>query len=114
MKIKEAHKRLLKEMGLKEQDFGRFDGKFVRYEYDTEKGVRLYDPYYTTSYNEYIDADGWSSWSCEKDTFMSDILKGAKEEAERRTKGSPKPTEEEITQSLQKKFGEKITPHHQE
>ena len=110
MKIKKAHKDLLKELGLKEEDFELFDGKFVRYEYDDQKGVRLYDPYYTTSYKEYIDAEGWSAWSTENDTFMSDILKGAKREAKRREKMSAKPTDEEIARSLQKKFGKKITP----
>ena len=109
MEIKQEHKALLKSMGLKEKDFEHFDGQFVRYEFDEEKGVRLYDPYYRTSYNEYIDADGWSAWSSEKDTFMSNILKDARKKAEESEKTSPKPTEEEITRSLQKKFGEKIT-----
>ncbi len=114
MEIKEEHKKLLKSMGLKEKDFERFDGKFVRYEFEEEKGVRLYDPYYRTSYNEYIDADGWSSWSSEKDTFMSNILKDAKRKAEESEKISPKPTEEEITRSLQKKFGKKVTSDSEE
>jgi hypothetical protein len=92
MEVKPEHKQLLKSMGVKEEDFRLFDGKFVRYEYDEEKGVRLYDPYYMTSYNEYIDADGWSSWSDEKDTFMSDILKEAKKKAAQKEKISPKPT----------------------
>lgn len=74
MKIREDHKRLLKELGLKDEDFGLFDGKFVTYEVDGEKGVRLYDPYYSTSYSEYIDVNGWSAWSSEQDTFMSRIL----------------------------------------
>ena len=107
MEIKEDHKELLKGMGLKEEDFKLFDGKFVNYEYDDEKGVRIYDPYYRTSYNEYIGVDGWSSWSYEKDTFMSDILKGTKKEAARRDGPSPKPSQDEISQSLQEKFGEK-------
>ena len=110
MKIKKEHKDLLKELGLKEEDFEHLNGKLVRYEYDDQKGVRLYDPYYTTSYNEYIDADGWSSWSTEKDTFMSDILKGAKREAKQRERKSVKPADEEIARSLRKKFGKKITP----
>ena len=109
MEIKQEHKALLKSMGLKEKDFEHFDGQFVRYEFDDERGVRLYDPYYRTSYNEYIDSDGWSAWSSEKDTFMSNILKDAKKKAEESEEISPKPTEEEITQSLQKKFGEKVT-----
>ena len=108
MEIKQEHKELLKSMGLKEEDFERFDGKYVRYAFDEEKGVRLYDPYYRTSYNEYIDSDGWSAWSSEKDTFMSNILKEARKKAEESEKISPKPTEEEITRSLQKKFGEKV------
>ena len=110
MEIKEAHKDLLKELGLKEKDFELFDGKFIRYEYDDQKGVRLYDPYYRTSYDEYIDADGWSAWSSESDTFMSDILEGAKREAKRRERMSAKPTDEEIARSLQQRFGKKITP----
>lgn len=114
MEIKEEHKKLLKSMGLKEKDFERFDGKFVRYVFDKEKGVRLYDPYYRTSYNEYIDADGWSAWSSEKDTFMSNILKDARKKAEESEKISPKPTEEEITRSLQKKFGKKVTSDSEE
>ncbi len=114
MEIKEEHKKLLKSMGLKEKDFERFDGKFVRYVFDKEKGVRLYDPYYRTSYNEYIDADGWSAWSSEKDTFMSNILKHARKKAEESEKISPKPTEEEITRSLQKKFGKKVTSDSEE
>ncbi|RLF58207.1 MAG: hypothetical protein DRN37_05320 [Thermoplasmata archaeon] len=77
MEIKQEHKALLKKLGLVEEDFERFDGRFVRYEYDEKRGVRLYDPYYMTSYNEYIDADGWSAWSDENDTFMSSILKGS-------------------------------------
>ncbi len=109
MEIKQEHRALLKRMGLKEEDFERFDGKFVRYDFDEEKGVRLYDPYYRTSYNEYIDADGWSAWSSEKDTFMSNILKDARRKAEEGEKRSPKPSAEEITQALKKKFGENET-----
>lgn len=104
MEIKQEHKALLKSMGLKEEDFERFDGQFVRYEFDKEKGVRLYDPYYRTSYDEYIDADGWSAWSSEKDTFMSNILKDARKKAEESEQRSPKPSGEEITQALKKKF----------
>jgi hypothetical protein len=114
MEIKQEHKELLKSMGLKEEDFERFDGKFVRYEFDDEKGVRLYDPYYRTSYNEYIDSDGWSAWSSEKDTFMSNILKDARRKAEEGEKISPKPSEGEITQALKKKFGKKVTSDSQE
>ncbi len=114
MEIKQEHQALLKSMGLKEEDFDRFDGEFVRYDFDEEKGVRLYDPYYRTSYNEYIDADGWSAWSSEKDTFMSNILKDARKKAEESEKISPKPSEEEITRALKKKFGKKVTSDSQE
>ena len=105
MNIDEKHKKLLVALGLKAGDFSLFDGKTVTYEYDAKKGVRLYDPYYSTSYTEYIDVDGWSSWSTEQDSFISDILKEAKAEAERREKLSPKPTQEEISQSMKVKFG---------
>ncbi len=108
MKIQEEHKVLLKRLGLKEEDFERFDGKFVRYEYDEHKGVRIYDPYYKTSYNEYIGIDGWSAWSAENDTFMSDILKGAQEETRRRVADSPKPDQKEIAEALEKKFGKTV------
>ena len=107
MEIKKEHIELLKQLGLKEEDFNLFDGKFVNYEYDEERGVRLYDPYYRTSYNEYIDVHGWSSWSSEQDTFMSDILKRAKKEAESAERISPKTTDEEITQALKKRFAKK-------
>ncbi|MFH1243198.1 MAG: hypothetical protein V1689_12665 [Pseudomonadota bacterium] len=105
MEIRDEHKALLKGLGLREEDFDRFDDRFVRYDYDEEKGVRLYDPYYQTSYNEYIGIDGWSAWSTEKDTFMSDILKGAKEKARQREASSPKPEQVEIEEALRKKFG---------
>jgi hypothetical protein len=105
MTIDEQHKKLLKALGLQEEDFNLFDGTTVTYEYDPKKGVRLYDPYYSTSYTEYIDVDGWSSWSTEQDSFTSDILNQAKAEAERREKLSPKPTQEELTQSIKVKFG---------
>ncbi len=105
MEINEKHKKLLFAMGLREEDFNLFDGTTVIYKYDAKKGVRLYDPYYSTSYSEYIDVDGWSSWSTEQDSFTSDILREAKAEAERREKLSPKPTQEEISQSIKVKFG---------
>ncbi|MBU2497930.1 MAG: hypothetical protein KKE57_03440 [Proteobacteria bacterium] len=105
MEIPTNHKGHLKKLGLTEEDFRLFDGQSVAYESDENKGVRLFDPYYRTSYNEYIDVDGWSAWSHEGDTFMSDILKEAKAEAERREKMSPKPTQEEIAERMQKKFG---------
>jgi hypothetical protein len=105
MKIDEKHKELLRTLGLKDEDFLLFDGKTVTYEFDEHKGVRLYDPYYSTSYSEYIDVDGWTSWTTEQDTFTSDILAEAKAEAERRDKLSPKPTQEELTHSIKVKFG---------
>ncbi len=105
MTIDEKQKELLKAMGIKEEDFILFDGKTVTYEFDGSKGVRIYDPYYSTSYSEYIDVDGWSSWSTEQDSFTSDILQEAKAEAERREKLSPKPTQEELAQSIKIKFG---------
>lgn len=104
MEIREEHKELLRGLGLKDEDFDLFDDKYVRYEYDEKKGVRIYDPYYATSYNEYIDVDGWSSWSVENDTFMSDILEGARKEMLRRESLSPKPSQEEIAETLQIKF----------
>ena len=108
MEVKEEHKVFLRKLGLKEEDFDRFDEKFVRYEYDAGRGVRIYDPYYRTSYNEYIGIDGWSAWSSEGDTFMSDILKGAQEEARRREVASAKMRPEEVTEALKKKFGKGV------
>ena len=105
MEIKKEHQALLKGLGLKDEDFAFFDDKYVRYEFDEKKGVRIYDPYYRTSYNEYIGIDGWSAWSKEQDTFMQDILKGAQAEAGRREATSPRPDQEEISNALQKKFG---------
>jgi len=107
MEIKEEHKDLLKDLGLKEEDFGLFDGEYVRYEHDEKKGVRIYDPYYATSYNEYIGINGWSAWSTEKDTFMSDILKGVNEDLQKREATSPRPDQEDIAEKLSKKFGKK-------
>jgi hypothetical protein len=105
MEVKEEHKPLLKKLGLSDDDFARFDGKFVRYEFDQQRGVRIYDPYYTTSYNEYIGIDGWSAWSDENDTFMSDILKGSFEKIPRKEASRPEAEMEEISEALQKKFG---------
>jgi len=104
MDIKEEHKKLLKSLGLKDEDFKHFDGKDVSYEYDENKGVRLYDPDYVTSYDEYISVDGWSSWSSEEDTFMSDILKDVRERAEEKEKPGNKSAQEEIEKSLKAKF----------
>ena len=107
MEIKDEHKKLLKSLGLKDEDFEHFDGESVTYEYDENKGVRLYDPDYVTTYNEYISVDGWSSWSSEQDTFMRDILKGAMEKAEGRERSNASPMQEEIEKSLKAKFENK-------
>jgi len=104
MKIDAAHKALLKGMGLCEEDFERFDGEYVRYEFDEEKGVRLYDPHYATSYNEYIGVDGWSAWSSENDTFMSDILKKTREEVKRQKAEKAPLDREAVSEALKKKF----------
>ncbi len=105
MRIDDKHKPLLKQLGLTEEDFEKFDGKFVTYEYDEIKGVRLYDPYYTTSYNEYIGIDGWSAWSSEKDTFMSDILKRAEKKAEPSEGKTGPDSQDKVQDALKKKFG---------
>jgi hypothetical protein len=109
MDVKEEHKPLLKILGLRDEDFERFDGEFVRYEYDEQKGVRIYDPYYETSYDEYIDIDGWSAWSIENDTFMGDILKKTHEHIQMIMRDRPKTNDKEIREALEKKFGKKIT-----
>lgn len=77
MEITNEHKALLVALGISEEDFEHFDGKWVSFEVDKDRGVRIYDPYYRTSYSEYIGIDGWSAWSSEKDTFMSDMIKSA-------------------------------------
>jgi hypothetical protein len=107
MEIDEAHKSLLKGLGLSEEDFSRFDGKFVRYECDPEKGVRLYDPYYLTSYQEYIGIDGWSAWSSENDTFQSDILKRSREKLQKEEQKEAGPDTVSIADALKKKFPRK-------
>ena len=107
MDVKEVHKPLLKTLGLKDEDFDRFDGEFVRYEYDKQKGVKIYDPYYTTSYDEYIGIDGWSAWSSENDNFMSDILKKTHEQIQMTMADRPKARDEDIKEALKKKFGKK-------
>jgi hypothetical protein len=107
MKILEEHKNLLKELGLSEKDFQCFDGESVSYEFDEARGVRIYDPCYRTSYQEYIEVSGWSSWSMEKDTFMSDLLEETRAEVERIRAKSEKPSQEEIAKAMQKRFGKK-------
>jgi len=104
MEIKEEHKKLLLDMGLKEEDLELFDGENVSYEYDEELGVRLYDPDCRTSYPEYIDVDGWSSWSSEEFVFERNILPPAQAEARRRAGQSPRPEEEELSETMKKKF----------
>lgn len=110
MEIKEEHKKLLTGLGLKEEDFDLFNGTTVSYEFDEEKGVRIYDPNYSTSYTEYIGIDGWSSWSFEEDSFMGDMLGKVNETVERAVKDKPKMSQEEITAALKKKFGKKAEP----
>jgi hypothetical protein len=105
MEIKDNHKTLLLKLGLKEGDFKLFDGKQVTFEFQEDKGVRLYDPYYQTSYSEYIGVDGWSAWSSEEDRFMSQVFIAAKKEAARREK--VKPSQEEFASALEKKFSQK-------
>ena len=107
MEIKKEHKELLKEIGLKEDDFKLFDDKFLRYEFDEKMGVRIYDPYYQTSYDEYIGIDGWSAWSEEKDTFMSDILKGVGAKVGKKAGIADKSDQKKITEALQQKFKKK-------
>jgi hypothetical protein len=107
MEIVEEHKPLLRQLGLRDDDFARFDGEFVRYEFDPDRGVRIYDPYYTTSYNEYIGIDGWSAWSSENDTFMSDILRGSREKLSGKAAPRTESDMEEISKALQKKFGKR-------
>ena len=104
MNINDEHRRLLLQLGLRAEDLSLFDGKEVRYEFDPDKGVRIFDPHYKTSYPEYIDVDGWSAWSSEQDTFQGTILKETLPEAERRAKTDPKPSPEEIEAVMNKRF----------
>jgi hypothetical protein len=104
MEIKNEHKKLLLDMGLTEEDFKLFDGENVSYEHDEDLGVRLYDPDYRTSYPEYIDVDGWSSWSSEEFVFERNILPPAQAEARRRAGQTPRPEEEELSEAMKKKF----------
>ena len=110
MKVIEEHKTLLKSLGLKDEDLEQFDGTSVTYGFDPAKGVRLYDPNYETSYNEYIDVDGWSAWSSENNTFMGDILKGTREEVESRERMGRELSQEELAQTLGKKSRRKTEP----
>ncbi|MDD5206540.1 MAG: hypothetical protein PHS17_14025 [Desulfobacterales bacterium] len=107
MKIPEEHKKLLKKLGLSEKDFQSFDGESVSYEFDETRGVRIYDPYYRTSYPEFIEVDGWSSWSLEKDTFMSDLLEETRAEVERVEAKIEKPSQEDMAKAMQKRFSKK-------
>ena len=104
MEITEEHKDLLKQLGLTDEDFERFDGNQVRYEYDATRGVRIYDPFYQTSYNEYIGIDGWSAWSSEHDTFMSDVLEVSRKSLGSRETPQGASRQKEIEEALKKKF----------
>ena len=42
MQVKEERRDLLKSLGLKDDDFEKFDGKHVRYEYDEKKKGEIY------------------------------------------------------------------------
>lgn len=107
MEMKPEHKKLLLAIGLRDEDLLLLDGDKVGYEFDPERGVRIYDPYYRTSYPEYIDLDGWSAWSSEQDTFHSGVLKETLPEAARRIKMSPVPGPEEIEAAMKKRFRKK-------
>jgi hypothetical protein len=104
MEINEEHKALLASLGLNEGDFERFDGKRVSYEFDEHRGVRIYDPYYRTSYDDYIGIDGWSAWSSEKDTFMRDIIEAAGGSLAGPESTVSRPGGDEISNALRKKF----------
>ena len=108
--MEEADKALLRELGLTEEDFDRFDGTSVRYECDEKMGVRIYDPYYRTSYREYIGIDGWSAWSSERDTFMSDILRKTHADLQQAAGDRQARDPDRFTDALQKKFGTKEDP----
>ena len=107
MIINEEHKSLLIHLGLRDEDLPLFDGDRVRYEFDPQKGVRLYDPYFRTSYREFIDVDGWSAWSSEQDTFQAGILKENLPEAARRAEASRGPAAEDIATAMKKRFRKK-------
>jgi hypothetical protein len=104
MEVKEEHKALLVSLGLSEEDFARFDGKWVSYEFNDERGVRIYDPHYRTSYEEYIGIDGWSAWSSEKDTFMSDIIESAGGSLAGTGDTGNRTGAEEVSDALKKRF----------
>jgi len=102
MDIPEKHKQILNHMGIDDNEFTLFDGKTVIYEYDHERGVRIYDPYYKTSTNRYIGVDGWTSWSSEDDEFLNQLFPN----------GPPRPAEaiveatgEKALKKLKEKFG---------
>jgi hypothetical protein len=104
MEINDEHKALLASLGISEEDFERFDGKWVNFEVDKDRGVRIYDPYYRTSYSEYIGIDGWSAWSSEKDTFMSDMIKAAGGSLAGSDASGNRSAAEEVSDALKKKF----------
>lgn len=105
MDIKSEHINLLKKLGLKEKDFELFKNETLKYEFDKEKGVRIHDPYYDTSYNEYIGIDGWSAWSSENDNFMSNILSASKEAVLKSKSDQGALQQDKISAAMQKKFG---------
>jgi hypothetical protein len=108
--IKEEHKAMLRELGLEEKDFGLFNGKDVAYEFDEKRGIRIYDPYYATSYDGYIEVDGWSCWTSSRDTFMQNIQSKASPSPEGRQGAVSELDQEVITRALKKKFGSKDDP----
>ena len=108
--IKEEHKEMLLEIGLQEKDFALFDGKDVAYEFDEERGVRIFDPCYATSYEGYIEVDGWSSWSSAHDNFMQNIQTKATSHSMEKKESPSGLDQDEITQALKKKFGSKDDP----
>ncbi len=68
------YKELLRSIGVRDEEFELFDGRNLKYEYDPQKGVRLYDPLQKTSTDRYVGIDGWTSWSGEEDDFMATLF----------------------------------------
>jgi hypothetical protein len=104
MEIPKEHKKLLKEMGVTGREFDLFDGDSVSYEYDPEKGVRIYDPLYKTSTPLYIGVDGWTSWSSEDDDFSSILFP---EGLPTRAKATVDATGEEAMRKLRRMYEDK-------
>jgi hypothetical protein len=107
MDIPESHKELLRRLGVGDEDFDLFDGVKVGYEFDPEKGVRLYDPAYRTSYDGYIEVEGWSAWSSEDDRFMEELFpQGLPERApDEETTVSPEEAERLVKEFREKQSG---------